>query len=476
MARKNIELGVIPTGQGGDTFRSAMIKVNDMTAELYTAIEEGAGKVQTVAGVDPDAAGDIPKAALATAVGVDEKADKTALENKVDKVAGKVLSSNDFTTPEKNKLAAVIDARDYGIGAVAPETQSIYQIKKGGITFWNQETAGRPPAAGAGQLLSMTGGANGEFSSFIATSFAEDKVWLSRISGTDRSAWKRFLLAGDQGIGGRGASVPENDCNKALVSGNYAASPTTLNGMNVYGTLEVIDYDGGNSVIQRLTTTRGHPIGEVTWFRSVSGNAWTSWNRLLNFGEFGISGQLSRAPAGTNPNNLSANTQRIWLGSDSTGGPAPGDWIIEHVYLQQGYVTQRAQRLGVDFPGVYTRVQLAGSWGEWTNTSIESVTNANGTAIKFPDGTMICYAQGGAEKTTSNPNGNIWAGNDDTFTYPVPFKSLAGVIPTVAYSLNAYVWCCVGAGQDLVKCTINGFSGGSNGKYVIRYMAIGRWK
>ena len=35
MARKNIELGVIPTGQGGDTFRSAMIKVNDMTAELF---------------------------------------------------------------------------------------------------------------------------------------------------------------------------------------------------------------------------------------------------------------------------------------------------------------------------------------------------------------------------------------------------------------------------------------------------------
>ncbi|PUA43450.1 hypothetical protein C5U62_22750 [Pseudomonas protegens] len=106
----------------------------------------------------------------------------------------------------------------------------------------------------------------------------------------------------------------------------------------------------------------------------------------------------------------------------------------------------------------------------------EVVTNANGTAIKFPDGTMICYAQGGAEKTTSNPNGYVWAGNEDTFTYPVPFKTLAGVIPTVAYSLNAYVWCCVGAGQDLVKCTINGFSGGSNGKYVIRYMAIGRWK
>ncbi|XSS65418.1 hypothetical protein ACP9OK_10775 [Pseudomonas sp. B11] len=35
MARQNIEIGVIPSGQGGDTFRSAMVKVNDMTTELY---------------------------------------------------------------------------------------------------------------------------------------------------------------------------------------------------------------------------------------------------------------------------------------------------------------------------------------------------------------------------------------------------------------------------------------------------------
>ncbi|WP_052960082.1 phage tail protein [Pseudomonas fluorescens] len=60
MARKNIELGVIPSGQGGDTFRSAMIKVNDMTEELYQLADAavpvsavGSSVAQLVNGVVP---------------------------------------------------------------------------------------------------------------------------------------------------------------------------------------------------------------------------------------------------------------------------------------------------------------------------------------------------------------------------------------------------------------------------------------
>lgn len=38
MARQNIELGTAPTGVGGDTPRSANVKINEMTTELYTAL------------------------------------------------------------------------------------------------------------------------------------------------------------------------------------------------------------------------------------------------------------------------------------------------------------------------------------------------------------------------------------------------------------------------------------------------------
>lgn len=45
--------------------------------------------------------------ALAAAIGADIKSLTSGLANKVDKVSGKGLSSNDYTTAEKNKLAAL---------------------------------------------------------------------------------------------------------------------------------------------------------------------------------------------------------------------------------------------------------------------------------------------------------------------------------------------------------------------------------
>ncbi|MCF5133494.1 hypothetical protein, partial [Pseudomonas sp. PA-6-4F] len=36
MARQEINIGVAPTGAGGDTTRSAAIKINAMTQELYS--------------------------------------------------------------------------------------------------------------------------------------------------------------------------------------------------------------------------------------------------------------------------------------------------------------------------------------------------------------------------------------------------------------------------------------------------------
>lgn len=212
MARQEINLGVLPNGLGGDTPRVANTKINDMTEELYRLTGD-----------------------------------------KVDKVAGKWLSSNDYTMPEKTKLAALIDARNYGIGAAAPQSTNIYQIKQGGITSWNQETAGRPPAAGSGQLLSMAGGSNGEFSSFIATSFAEDRVWFSRINGTERSAWRQFVLVGDYGYG----SDPRLDAAADQIgyipdisvvrpNGKFRVSPATVGGPGVYGTLDMNWYDATN--------------------------------------------------------------------------------------------------------------------------------------------------------------------------------------------------------------------------------------
>lgn len=54
MAKQVIQLGVIPSGAGGDTPRSANIKINDNFSELYSAIEGlgSAAKANITVGAD----------------------------------------------------------------------------------------------------------------------------------------------------------------------------------------------------------------------------------------------------------------------------------------------------------------------------------------------------------------------------------------------------------------------------------------
>ncbi|WOE77478.1 hypothetical protein RZO07_19400 [Pseudomonas protegens] len=473
MARKNIELGVIPTGQGGDTFRSAMIKVNDMTAELYTAIEEGnGGKVQTVAGVQPDAAGDIPKAQLATALGADDK---------VDKVAGKGLSSNDFTTTEKTKLSTLVNPAAYGVGGPAPLVDNIYQVKDGGITYWNQATTGRPPTGGQGNLISMTGGLNGSASTFIATSLDEDKVFFGRVNGATRPPWKQFLLAGDQGIGGPTIPVPEGDCNKAVAAGNYRTIPTTLNGRNVYGVLEVFDYgDNGNSKIQRLTATYGHPTGDVMWFRSGTdqGTRWSNWQRLVNAGNYGVgsdprTGSPAELVGAINDANVLLPGGTYLVHAETLNSPKVYGTLRMEWYDANGWTQTITQ---INEPIVWVRGCINGSVQPWTRTTPETITNANGTATKFPDGTLICRGGSKSTQTTANANGPLFVGASESFTFPVPFASLDCVLPSVAYSSNNYVWATVGTGNLLDRCALIGMSLVNNAQYFTRYAAIGRWR
>lgn len=97
------------------------VKTADLTTELNRKVDKVAGKsliddteITRLASVenydDTAIKADIAKKADATAM-------STALEEKVDKVEGKVLSSNDYTTAEKEKLAGLSNYNDTEIKA-----------------------------------------------------------------------------------------------------------------------------------------------------------------------------------------------------------------------------------------------------------------------------------------------------------------------------------------------------------------------
>lgn len=207
------------------------------------------------------------------------------------------------------------------------------------------------------------------------------------------------------------------------------------------------------------------------------------WQKVVKVGDYGITGSLRRAIAGTNINNLPGYTHRVWIDPSSSGGPVAGqDWVIEHMFIDTGYAFQQAQSLDPIRPGVYTRSQNAGVWSGWIPSGIETITNANGTATKFPDGTMICRAifeeplniniQYGAAKYGNRP-----------WTYPVRF--LAGSNPVLSANARnpSTLLLATALSSPGIETTIScdfSFIDVSNvaSNYITRisYMAIGRWK
>lgn len=140
MARAAINLGVAPTGQGGDTFRTASQKNNDNSAELYAALGAPAN------GQLPPA---LPLAKGGTG-GTDEGTARASLglvkvDTSIDTGAGRVL------TVGYGGLGAVDNARYAGTG-VGPQ-----YFRMGGVITGQFQLDGVVPFLQSGWLVTYAG-------------------------------------------------------------------------------------------------------------------------------------------------------------------------------------------------------------------------------------------------------------------------------------------------------------------------------
>lgn len=111
------------------------------------------------------------------------------------------------------------------------------------------------------------------------------------------------------------------------------------------------------------------------------------------------------------------------------------------------------------------------------NYGIETITNENGTAIKFPDGTMICKGHNfyGSEPFVKNEN--VYYRQVTGATFPVPFVD----VPTPSAQLVMGNIGAVAIGGGMITSTqILGFniiSAVEQARGIdIYWTAIGRWK
>ncbi|WP_377706227.1 pyocin knob domain-containing protein [Pseudomonas protegens] len=433
MARKNIELGVIPSGQGGDTFRSAMIKVNDMTAELYTAIEEGGGKVQTVAGVDPDAAGDIPKASLVTALGVDGKADKAATESALNsKITTGTVGLDSSTAPpvvDANKVTkggfhalvptslnhAGTDDMSFMHIPHSPDAWSQIAIGQGAgsavfVRSQNKTTKTPGPWTRLVKVLDYGIGANSNAvwsgteldpdtfrtqGDYIG-SFALKGFWtmtgyltvspgstvntcaqIFQANGTNEmysramngSTWAPWARMVRPGDYGVG-SVKLVFCQDANTVTESGSLAVGPETANCVGTYGTLRTEFYEKSSGNFTQLAQSLNGQGEWFRSSINGSITPWRMIgINRSET-TSGAMPRAPAGTNLNVLPDYCHRVWIDSSSFWGPSAADWLVEHTFIQPGYAWQTAQALNPDVKGIWTRVQNGGTWSPWAAPAV----------------------------------------------------------------------------------------------------------
>lgn len=359
MARKNIELGVIPTGQGGDTFRSAMTKVNDMTQELY----------DKTAGSQPGATKNRPDAELLA------RANHTGAQ-----LASTV---SDFSPAVKSVVGA------YGVG-------SLDNMPFAGVNL-NPDTY-------------RTGG-------YVAGQFNLSQFWT--------------------------------------MTGTLITQAGTNNGT---GSQQFSDWSSGR-----------------IYSRCMQGGTWGAWKPLIATGDYGV-GAVSLAAC--NDANVIEATGDLLLHPGTLNGPTPGIYgTIRTTFYERssGNFTQLA--IATNGVGMFYRGCINGSVQPWMRINEESITNGNGTAVKFSDGTMICWHTSGAVRTTSNQvSAGVFLGEAEIFTFPVPFVTIGAVMPTVAYSATGYCWASVGEGNNPYQCRIVAFSHTNNAQYQAKYFAVGRWR
>lgn len=229
MSIKTINVGAVQNDGTGDPLRDAFVKANENFAEL----EGSVGSVSAAnAAALRDRATHTGQQAIGTVAGL-----QSALDAKADKVAGKALSTEDYTTAEKTKLAGVAaGAQVNTVTSVAGKTGAVALAKADvGLTNVDNTSDANKPISTATQAalngkqasLGFTpvqqGGATGQGSNKVFIGWATDgsgllcqidgtnfgKSWPINVAGTAATVANQYVSSAVHQVGNIGAAFTD---------------------------------------------------------------------------------------------------------------------------------------------------------------------------------------------------------------------------------------------------------------------------
>lgn len=106
---------------------------------------------------------------------------------------------------------------------------------------------------------------------------------------------------------------------------------------------------------------------------------------------------------------------------------------------------------------------------------IESGSNANGSYVKYSDGTMICYNLYSNTLNITSQYEGIYYANTGAITFPVEFYDTPLLFATTNLAGGGYTFY-----GNYTKTSFSGFAwkiqSASNYSVRVNWLAIGRWK
>lgn len=200
--------------------------------------------------------GAITKADI-VALGIPAQDTVVDISNKVDKVTGKGLSTNDYTNEEKNKLAGIATgANNYNLPTAS--TTVIGGVKVGtrlsiesGVLSATQQTANDFTTVLKNKLDGIEAEAN---KTTLSTSVTSTSTTTAATSSAVKSAYDM----GSSGISKADTAQARADSAWTLANGKWTYNASTIQGVKVNNATKADVLEGTiNNYVEKLTTTTG---------------------------------------------------------------------------------------------------------------------------------------------------------------------------------------------------------------------------
>ncbi|MDP9534475.1 hypothetical protein Q7L38_18060 [Pseudomonas protegens] len=206
-----------------------------------------------------------------------------------------------------------------------------------------------------------------------------------------------------------------------------------------------------------------------------------TWRKLVRVGDYGVGAKDNAQWQGEGLNPDTFRTGGTFVGQFNIIGPRTPEWPMTGFLTVAGgsnssICLQTFRVAGANMG--YERSQTGGAWTAWERTFVETVTNANGTATKFPDGTMICRTvrkESGA--ASIGTGGSLFINGGISFQWPVAF---VGEVPVASPSSESYSvglsWAVLNTAPSITGAAdVRIVSPASGALSKVCVVAVGRW-